>query len=389
MYKQRTIFRQIEPYLQSPEAIIVTGMRRTGKTTLLNYIFEFIESKNKIFLDLENPINRKYFEEDNYERIKKSFEFMGIDFGTIPYIFLDEIQLVKNLPSIAKYLIDHYRVKFFLTGSTSFYLKNLFTESLAGRKYIFELFPLTFKEFLSFKEIRLKIPADLSDISKATHDNLDIYYDEFIRFGGFPGVVLKSNADEKKRALEEIFNSFFQLEILQMGDFRKNEKIRDLILLLTMRVGTRIDIQKLSSDLGISRPTLYEYLAFLEGTFFLHILRPFSKGKSTEIRKMPKLYLCDSGLAFLLGMKDLGRLFENNVFQDLKQKGNIHYYQKKSGVEIDFILDKKYAYEVKLTPQLSDVKRLKRIAGELELKGAKIITKKYNELDDIIYGFML
>jgi predicted AAA+ superfamily ATPase len=156
-----------------------------------------------------------------------------------------------------------------------------------------------------------------------------------------------------------------------------------------MRVGTRIDIQKLSSDLGISRPTLYEYLAFLEGTFFLHILRPFSKGKSTEIRKMPKLYLCDSWLAFLLGMKDLGRLFENNVFQDLKQKGNIHYYQKKSGVEIDFILDKKYAYEVKLTPQLSDVKRLKRIAGELELKGAKIITKKYNELDDIIYGFML
>jgi len=154
-------------------------------------------------------------------------------------------------------------------------------------------------------------------------------------------------------------------------------------------VGTRIDIQKLSSDLGISRPTLYEYLAFLEGTFFLHILRPYSKGKSTEIRKMPKLYLCDSGLAFYLGMKDLGRLFENSVFQDLKQKGNIHYYQKKSGVKIDFILDKKYAYEVKLTPRPSDIKRLKRIAAELELEGAKIAAKRYNDLDDIIYGFML
>ncbi len=117
----------------------LTGMRRTGKTTLLNHIFGSIESQNKIFLDLENPINRKYFEEENYERIKKSFEFMGIDFETRAYIFLDEIQFVKNLPSIAKYLIDHYRVKFILTGSASFYMKNLFTESLAGRKYIFEL----------------------------------------------------------------------------------------------------------------------------------------------------------------------------------------------------------------------------------------------------------
>jgi predicted AAA+ superfamily ATPase len=389
MYKQRSLFRHIEPYLHSPEAIIITGMRRTGKTTLLNHIYGSIESKNKIFLDLENPVNRKYFEEENYERIKKAFEFMGIDFNARPYIFLDEIQLVKNLSSIAKYLIDHYRVKFFLTGSASFYMKNLFTESLAGRKYIFELFPLTFKEFLGFKEIRFKIPADRAHISKTMHDNLDMFYDEFMRFGGFPGVVLKSSVEEKKKALEEIFNSFYQLEILQLGDFRKNEKIRDLILLLAERVGTKIDIQKLSRDLGISRPTIYEYLAFLESTFFLHMLRPYSKGKSTEIRKMPKLYLCDSGLAYHLGMKDLGRLFENSVFQDLKRKGSIHYYQKKSGAEIDFILAKTYAYEVKLTPQATDVKKLKKVALELKLEGAKIVAKKFNDLDDIIYGFML
>ncbi len=205
----------------------------------------------------------------------------------------------------------------------------------------------------------------------------------------FPGVVLKSNVNEKKKALEEIFSSFFQLEILQLGDFRKNEKVRDLILLLAMRVGTKVDIQKLSSDLGISRPTLYEYLAFLEGTFFLHLLRPYSKGKSTEIRKMPKLYLCDSGLAFHLGMQDVGRLFENSVFQALKKKGDINYYQKKSGIEIDFILAKAYAYEVKLTPQPIDLRRLKKTSLELGLKEAKIIAKKYCRLEDTIFGFML
>jgi len=75
--------------------------------------------------------------------------------GKIPkervYLFLDEIQNLKNLPSVAKYLIDHYQVKFFLTGSVSFYLKNLFSESLSGRKVLFELFPLNFQEFLRFR----------------------------------------------------------------------------------------------------------------------------------------------------------------------------------------------------------------------------------------------
>jgi predicted AAA+ superfamily ATPase len=94
-------------------------MRRTGKTTLLNFIFDQIDSKNKIFIDLENPLNRKYFEEENYERIKISFEFLGIDFTHQSYIFLDEIQFVKNLPSVVKYLIDRYKVKFYLTGSAS------------------------------------------------------------------------------------------------------------------------------------------------------------------------------------------------------------------------------------------------------------------------------
>ena len=152
----RTVFKEIKHYLHSPEAVILTGMRRTGKTTLLNLIQEQITSKNKLFLDLENPLNRKYFEEENYEKIKASFEFLRLDFNARSYIFLDEIQHVKNLPSVVKYFIDHHKVKFFLTGSASYYLKNLFTESLSGRKLIFEVFPLTFREFLTFKKVKFK-----------------------------------------------------------------------------------------------------------------------------------------------------------------------------------------------------------------------------------------
>lgn len=389
MIKPRLIYKKIKPYFNSREAIVITGMRRTGKTTLLNFIYDKIDSKNKVFLDLENPLNRKYFEEDNYDRIKISFEFLGVDFTHKPFIFLDEIQFVKNLPSVVKYFIDHYKVKFFLTGSASFYLKNLFTESLSGRKYIFELFPLNFSEFLLFKGSSLKIPEQSREITKAIFETISPLYDEYLLFGGFPGVVLKTNIEEKKRALEEIFSSFFQLEILQLGDFRRNEVIRDLMLLLIQRIGSKLDIQKISKELGVTRPTLNEYIAFLEGTYFIKTIRPLTRGRNSEIRKMSKVYFCDSGLANHLAMLDMGLLFENNIFQNLRKKGELNYYQKKNGVEIDFILNKKVAYEAKLSPQKSDINKIKKAAEELNLEEFKIVAKSYNDNENVVYGFML
>jgi len=389
MIKPRLIFEEIKAYLSSPEAIVITGMRRTGKTTLLNLIHHQIISKNKLFLDLENPLNRRYFEETNYERIKSSFEFLGIDFTAKPFIFLDEIQLVKNLPSIVKYFIDHYQVKFFLTGSASFYLKNLFTESLSGRKYIFEIFPLTFAEFLVFKNSSLKIPKNAFDVTGAIFDAISPLYNEYILFGGFPGVVLKNSIEEKKKTLEEVFSSFFQLEILYLGDFRRNEIIRDLMLLLMQRLGSKLDIQRLSKELGISQPTLREYISFLEGTYFIKTIKPFSRGRNSEIRKMPKVYICDTGLANHLAKLEQGLIFENSIFQNLRIKGELNYYQRKSGVEIDFILNKKEAYEVKLTPQESDIKRVKEMTKELNLEEFKIVSKNYSKHENTIYGFML
>ncbi len=389
MIKPRIIVNRIKPYFYASEAIVITGMRRTGKTTLLNIIYEQIDSKNRLFLDLENPLNRKYFEETNYERIKTSFQALGIDFTQRPFIFLDEIQFVKNLPSVVKYFIDHYKIKFFLTGSASFYLKNLFTESLAGRKYLFELYPLSFREFLMFKESPLKIPENTSAITESIFEAISPLYDEYISFGGFPGVVLKSDVTEKKKAIEEIFTSFFQLEIIQLGDFRRNEVMRDLMLLLIQRLSSKLDIQKISRELGLSRPTLKEYISFLEGTYFIKTIRPFSKGKDTEIRKTPKVYLCDSGLANHFAKLDEGRLFENNVFQNLRLKGELNYYQRKSGMEIDFILNKKRAYEVKLKSQESDVRKLKAFTKELNLEGFEIVSKNYWESENITYGFML
>ena len=389
MIHPRKIFNKITPYLNAPEAIIITGMRRTGKTTVLNYFFDQIDSKNKVFLDLENPINRQLFSAPNYEQIKSSIEILGIDFTKRAYLFIDEIQFVKALPSVVKYFIDHHRVKFFLTGSASFYLKNLFTESLSGRKYLFELFPLDFTEFLDFKGSSIKLSPKNQKITKTQFEMISPLFNEFVLYGGFPGVVLKTSTDEKKKALEEVFTSFFQLEVLQLADFRRNEVIHRLILLLMQRIGSKLNIHKLSKELGITRPTLYDYITFLEGIYFIKTIRPYTRGRNSEMRKMPKFYLCDVGLANHFAQLSMGHLFENSVFQILRTRGDLNFYEKKNGIEIDFVLDRKVAYEVKITPSQSDYRKLKKAVHELQFEEFYIVSQSYSEIDKVRYGFSI
>lgn len=389
MIIERDIFKEIEPYLDGPEAIVITGMRRTGKTTLLRFMYEKIGQNNKLFLDLENTLNRKYFEEEDYERTKMSFEILGLDFKKKAYIFLDEIQFVKNLPSVVKYLLDHYKVKFFLTGSGSFYLKNLFSESLTGRKYIFELFPFNFKEFLRLKGEAIRVPSDSARISEPIFKTIDRLYDEFMRFGGFPGVVAKETFEEKKKALNDVFSSYFQLEVVGFGDFKKTSVVRDLMLLLMQRAGSKIDIQKLSSELGITRPTLYEYLAFLDGTYFIHLIKPYSKSVDSEVRGAEKAYICDSGLLNNTARVSDGALFENNIFQLLRPHGQLQYYQKGKTKEIDFILNREEAYEVKLRASKQDLFHFEKISRELKIKKYTLISKVYSGLKHTSYAFCL
>ena len=382
---KRALYSKLLERLNSPEAIVITGMRRVGKTTLLKQVYEDLQSDNKIILDLENPINQKYFGEENYEAIRYTLETLGITLSKQAYVFLDEIQFVRNIPSVVKYLIDHYKIKFFLTGSSSFYLKNLFSESLAGRKIIYELYPLNFTEFLSLKKSTLKIPEI---VSKTFHLTIKPLYQEYIEYGGFPGVVTKNSIEEKREALNEIFTSYYNKEVLGLGGFKSNKVVRDLMLLLMNRVGSKVDVQKLSSELGISRITLNDYLAFLEGTYFISLIAPYSTNKDTEIRGAKKVYLCDSGLANILGDIPFGSVFENAIYHQLRTQGEVKYYQRKNGVEIDFILDEKMALEVKTKATRQDSSRLERLKTNLALDDGKVISFEYVDIP-MSYGFQV
>lgn len=383
MIYPRKLTQKLIKEVDSDRIIVLTGMRQAGKTTLMRQVFDSIKSKNKVFLDLENPLNQKVFEEENFDNILLNLK----EFGFIPdkksYVFLDEIQLVPQISRAIKYLYDHYQIKFFLTGSSSFYLKNLFPESLAGRKIIYELFPLDFKEFLVFKEKEKKFFAAFSQKAKNKNKiSFEIYkklYEEYLVFGGFPGVVIEKNKDGKKAILEDIFKSYFEKDVKTLADFKEIPKLRDLIILFAGRVGSKIEITKIASEIGVSRETVYSYLAFLEKTYFIFLVPSFSKNINGGVRRARKIYFCDTGLLNYLANIAEGAIFENAVFQNLKDLGRISYYEKYKGPEIDFILEGKIGLEAKIRADSKEANKLRRIANNLGLKDYYLITKNYSE----------
>jgi predicted AAA+ superfamily ATPase len=386
MFISRNILPKLEQELEKKEATVITGMRRVGKTTLLVHLFDSIASKNKTIFDLENPLHRHVFEEENYDNIWNNLAQYGITNKEKAYLFIDEIQNLPTISTAIKYLYDHFDIKFVLTGSSSYYLKNLFPESLSGRKVVLELYPLTFSEFLSFKGVEKKyfptFEEKIKSKNKINFEQHKKYYDEYIEFGGFPAVVLEENRERKKILLEEIFTSYFEKDAKNLADFKDMAKLRDLILLLVPRIGQRIEIAKLASNLSLSRETVYNYLYFLEQTYFISLLSKFSKSIDRQSSGGKKLFLCDSGIANILGKISLGQLFEQSVFQNLRPSFTLHYYNKEGKSEIDFIVDEKTALEAKLTFSLADQEYLKRKTYPLNLKETYIVSLDFNDSEN-------
>lgn len=385
MRYQRKILNDINPWLKAREIIVITGMRRVGKTTLLQMIYDQIDSKNKVFFDLDNILEQKIFEETDYNNIWGNLRAYGTSNKEKAYIFLDEIQAMPQVVKAVKYLHDHYDVKFFLTGSSSFYLKNLFPESLAGRKIVFEMFPLTFEEFLLFKQIGAERHTTFKDKARQknriAYEKISKYFEEYLIFGGFPQVVLAEDESQKKLYLKDILTSYFEMDVRRLADFRQMSAFRDMLLLLMQRVGSKLDISKLSSEIGVSRKTVYSYLSFLESSYFISQIQPFSRNTDREVSGTRKIYFCDNGIINMFGKITDGALLENAVFMNIRHLGKVNYYQKRSGAEIDFILpDQSIALEVKKRATERDVARLQKLCGPLNLRECYVISQNISDI---------
>ena len=124
--------------------------------------------------------------------------------------------------------------------------------------------------------------------------------------------------------LKDIFKPYFEKDVRNLADFRGIKALRELILLLMQRCGSRLDITKLASEVGVSRETIYSFLAFLEGTYCVHFIEPFSRNVDREVSGSKKVYLCDNGLLNSFARVSEGSIFENAVFLNLKKYGKIN-----------------------------------------------------------------
>lgn len=386
----RKIYTVLENHLSKKQVTVITGLRRVGKSTALKYLYDKVETSNKIYLDLERIENQNIFLQNSYKDIERSFELLGFDFSQPGIIGLDEIQMAKNSSSVIKAFYDDFGVKFIVTGSSSFYLKNHFSESLAGRKRIFEMYPLDFEEFLQFKGVNTR-SIQKENFKTFLPTYYDLYkpkYEEFIRFGGFPEVVLAEEPDDKTAYLKDILNSHIELDVKLLGDVSSSDVLYKLILLLANRVGSKMDYSKISNILGINRLKVKEYILLLEYTYLIKTIKPFTKGIDKEIIKQPKIFFADTGLLQICGQTSSGAIFENAIAHQLSLIGEVNYYEKSSGTEIDFILDKKIAIEVKETLGNFDVKSLQKRSKPLELEENILIGRELapSGFKDFVWG---
>ncbi|MFT4093751.1 MAG: ATP-binding protein [Niabella sp.] len=368
----RDIYSTLETHLVKRQVTVITGMRRVGKSTAVKHLFTKAPQKTKLYLDCERIEVRTLLNRSNYEEIKEELELLGIVFDKPSLIALDEIQLVENLPSLIKYLYDTYGVKFIVTGSSSYYMKNTFSESLAGRKKIFELYPLSFKEFLVFKKQWASAFAryQWQPFKAPWYKRVNGLYKEYIDYGGFPEVVLQKRVSDKKDLLHDIINSYIELDVKLLSDYAAGEELYKLVKLLAARSGNKTDYSKISNISGLNRQKVASYIQLLEQTYLVYQLSPFTKNIDREISQQKKLYFSDTGILNVLAGNQLssGQVFENAVAAQLKSLGDLQYYQKKTGQEIDFIFNGETAIEAKETPATHDLGTLSQRAAALQIK---------------------
>ncbi|MDP2888309.1 MAG: ATP-binding protein [Bacteroidota bacterium] len=392
---KRELYYTIKPQLYHKNAIVITGMRQVGKTTLMRQLFNDFEGR-RLWFDLDNPLDQMVFENIDYNAIYSDLARMSdIKNDERLLVCIDEIQNLPEITKIIKYLIDHYGVKFIVTGSSNYYLRNLFPESLSGRKFLYILPVLSYREFLLFNEQIQDIqPTPTLDEALQPKSRVNILktkelYGDYLEFGGFPEVVLTTDRETKKQILKNIFASFFEKDIKVFTELKDVRELRNLILLLAARNGNLIDVTKLASELEINRVKIYNYLEFLEGIFFLKMIPKYSKSIDRSVVGGKKIYFSDTGILNLVAKVTDGQLLETAVAIQLSNYGELSFYSKRNKSEIDFILNKEIAFEVKQKVLESDSRKLLSLAKEIGIEKNYLISNTVSDMEGIVYPWFL
>jgi len=345
VYPRKTLVEKLKMLLHTKDIVILTGLRRIGKTTAMRMLIEELInnediSPNKIFyISLDDYLlSAKSIIEivDDYRKSHK------IKFEERVFLFLDEVAYKKDFEQQLKNLYDGQNVKVFASSSQSSVLKSK-KSLITGRARIIEILPLDFDEYLQFKEI---------SISKRNSHLFEKHFEEFLYTGGIPEYVIRGDIEYLKEVVDDIILK----DIAAQHNIKDSFLLKDFFLLLMERCGKVFSINKIANILKISPDTVRRYLEYFQSTYLVQLLPRY--GKTNErLLSAKKIYAADLGIRNIFtGFRDKGSLFENYIYFKLKYRNPAYVY--KDGIEIDFFTEDKTLFEVKYGGDLKD-KQLK------------------------------
>ncbi len=389
--KKRLEFEKLLESLNKRQIFELIGLRRTGKTTLLLQLINYL-------IDQGTPgHNIWYF---TFDEEKKSIDELFQDFGLQAgldfkkdkiYIFLDEIQKLPNFQSQLKIYYDLYpNLKFFISGSTSLFIKKKTQESLAGRLISEVLRPLNFREYLYFKNL-----SHLLENILMYNVELESQFAIFLE-SQFVETVFFETKQERRDYLISIMKKIIFEDITQIFSINNPEILWRIIKNIAARPGLLIDYNELSKEFEVSSKTISAYMYYLEEAFLIKKVYNFSKNLITSEKKLKKYYLASPSFSWALNndfVDNIGKLVENYV---ISSKDYIFFWRDAYQHEVDFIdvvNDKIIPIEIKYKKEiiLKEIKSLSIFANKFNVSKAVILSKnieekllKFKDLDIVV-----
>lgn len=367
--KERIIVKRLIIEIENKSIIMITGLRRVGKSTAMKLIIKHlievvgIESKYILYVSLDNYIFDKF---NLFEILEKYRQIHKLRTEEKVYLFFDEIIYKDAWQQQLKNVYDMYNYKIFASSSMSSKLRDE-KAFLTGREKIFEMQPLDFEEYLQFKGIEVK---------KRDYALIDAYFEDYLRVGGIPEYVITGDVSYLNALIDDIIYK----DIIAYNKLKDSKLVRDFFLLLMERAGKQLSLSKIKNILGdsVSIDTISRYINYFADTYLIYQVPYY--GKTNEIIRNPKkLYAADIGIRnTYTGFRDKGAIFENYVF--LKIRNMEPSYVLKDGIELDFITRNKKVIECKYGPNAEMNDNQKKLFNEIDAE------KKYeiNGIRDLL-----
>ena len=362
--------RHLQPPLDTEKIITLIGVRRCGKTSILyemiNRLSQQTEKTKILFLNFEDE--RLDLTIDELDLILQSFSELYPEQNLKEcYFFFDEIQNITGWEKFVRRVYDTISKNIFITGSNSKLLSSEIATSLRGRTLSYEVYPLSFSEYLSFKEIEIDLYASksLARMQHAQHT--------FLKEGGFPEIMFLDKT-YKNRVLQEYFNVLLYKDLAERYHITNTVALKFFLKRIIASSTKQISINKIynelkSSGIKIGKNTLYDFLEYVQNIYLALTLQKYDRSLVNKELGEKKIYSIDIGLNNATEFKfsdDIGKTLENAVFLELKRANREIFYYREPGYECDFIVHEKNTITeaIQVTYDMSDEETRKR-----ELKG--------------------